>query len=118
MRLIHNGVGIADMYSEEEYQQAMRPDNNQSTNMTTTTPLPTVHRNGTSRTDLADGWNSAGEALQDFIKAYEQIEFNSRDYYVQGPEAWSVALEHRREMNLKIRELMDYIDDHRSHLQP
>jgi hypothetical protein len=112
------------MYTDEEYLEAIKKppqwheQKPSTTNMTTTTPLPTVHRNGTSRTDLAIGWNSAGKALRDFIKAYEQIEFNSRDYYVQGPEAWSVALEHRREMNLKIRELMDYVDDHCSHLQP
>lgn len=84
----------------------------------TTTPLPTVHLNGTSRADLFAGWNAAGEALEDFISAYEQIEFNARDYYVQGPEAWPAALDLRSEMNLKIRELKQYINDHRSHLQP
>jgi len=86
--------------------------------MTTTTPLPIVHLNGTSHRILADGWNNAGEALEDFITAYEQIEFNARDYYVQGPEAWSVARDYKSEMNLKIRELKKYINDHRSHLQP
>ena len=77
------------------------------------TPLPTIHLNGTSRQTLAQGYDAADDALYEFINAFGAIEFNARDYYVQGPEAWSAARDARDEINRKIRDIKQYIDAHR-----
>jgi hypothetical protein len=78
--------------------------------------LPTIHLNGTSRADLQSGWDNAAEKLHDFMEAFGSIEFNARDYYVQGPSAWTEASDARYDINRKIREIRDYIDAHRAHL--
>jgi hypothetical protein len=78
-----------------------------------TTPLPTIHLNGTSRETLAEGYDAAEDALYDLIQAFGGIEFNARDYYVQGPTAWTAAVEARQEINRKIRDIREYIHAHR-----
>jgi hypothetical protein len=56
---------------------------------------PTIHLNGTSRELLFEGYLVASNAVGDAIAALGRIEFNSRDYYPQGPSAWKAAvLEH------------------------
>ena len=77
-----------------------------------TTPLPTVHLGGTSLKMLTQGYEDAYYALKTFTKAFGHIEFNARDYYVQGPEAWPAAAEARIEMNEKIRDILKYVEDH------
>jgi hypothetical protein len=79
-------------------------------------PLPTVHTNGTSRKDLQEGYDRAADALHNFIRAWSTIEFNARDYYVQEPGAWGKARDARDQINDKLREIRDYIDNHREHL--
>lgn len=78
--------------------------------------LPTLHSNGTSQKMLADGYDLAADKLYDFAKAWGAIEFNARDYYVQGPDAWTAALEEREAVNAKIREIKNYLDGMREHL--
>ena len=77
-----------------------------------TTPLPTVHLGGTSHKKLSQDYEDAYYALKTFTKTFGHIEFNARDYFVQGPEAWTAAAEARIEMNEKIRDLVKYIEDH------
>jgi len=60
--------------------------------------VPTVHLNGTGKDRLIEGYLNAHTSLRDAQKALEEIEFNPRDYYVQGPEAWEEA---KREMNIR-----------------
>lgn len=81
-----------------------------------TTPMPTVHMNGTSHKMLTQGYEDAYDALKAFTKAFGHIEFNARDYYPQGPDAWNAAVDARIEMNEKIRDLMKYVEDHLDHL--
>jgi hypothetical protein len=78
--------------------------------------LPTIHNNGTGRQMLTEGYDNAADKLQDFIEAWGKVEFNARDYYVQGPDAWVKALEEREAMSAKIREVRDYITEIRQHL--
>lgn len=80
------------------------------------TILPTVHMNGTGINTLRETYDRAAHALEDFIPAWSHIEFNSRDYYVQGDEAWNRAVKEREAMNRKIREVRDYLNRHREHL--
>lgn len=77
-----------------------------------TTPMPTVHLGGTSHKKLTQDYEDAYYALKTFTKAFGHIEFNGRDYYQQGPEAWTAAADARIEMNEKIRDLVKYVEDH------
>lgn len=54
--------------------------------------LPTIHTNGTSAAELFRGYRAAMKACQSATEAIRGIEFNARDYYPQGPEAWTSAL--------------------------
>ena len=81
-----------------------------------TPTLPTNHSNGTSIRMLLEGYDPAAEALTDFIDAWGKIEFNARDYYVNGPECWPKALAEREEINRKIRDVRDYIQGIREYL--
>ena len=60
--------------------------------------LPTVHLNGTSAKDLFEGWKNFMEKLEDALEEAKKIEFNARDYYVQGNHAWPAASDELREM--------------------
>jgi hypothetical protein len=84
--------------------------------MTTELTLPLVHMNGTGKATLCDDYDAASEALRDFIDAWGKMEFNSRDYYPLGPDAWGKARDARDEINRKIRDIDEYIDAHRAHL--
>lgn len=71
--------------------------------------LPTIHLNGTSARTLMDGYMPAWDKLNEFIEAWERIEFNSRDYYVIDG-AWDKAVEERKSHNIAIKHLKDYIE--------
>lgn len=58
--------------------------------------LPTIHLNGTSREYLFEEAVAAAGALRGAIAALEGMTVNARDYYPQGPDAYSeAAREHR-----------------------
>ena len=82
-----------------------------------TTPMPTVHMNGTSHKMLDEGYKDAYFALKTFTKAFGYVEFNARDYYVQGPDAWMAAVDARMEINLKIQDIVKYVEKHMEHLE-
>ncbi len=58
--------------------------------------LPTIHSNGTGAEDLAKGFIEAYRAVEAARDALRKMEFNARDYYVQGPEAWPQAVAEMR----------------------
>jgi hypothetical protein len=84
--------------------------------MTTDLTLPLVHLNGTGRATLIEDYDDADDTLQGFIDSFASIEFNARDYYPHGPDAWGKAVDARQEINQKIRDIKDYLDAHRAHL--
>jgi hypothetical protein len=49
--------------------------------------LPTIHRNGSSKDDLFDGYMTALAAMQAAIDAVIQTGPHGRDYYPQGDDA-------------------------------
>ena len=79
-------------------------------------PLPTVHLNGTGREMLSSGYTAAFKALRGLEEAMYDIEFNARDYYVQGPEAFSQAQAERRRHLKALKELHEYLMEHRAGL--
>ena len=78
--------------------------------------LPTIHLNGTSRATLSEGYGAAYRALQDAIRAFNAIEFNCRDYYVQPADAWARATTQRDVMRSHLRSVQEYLEAHLIHL--
>lgn len=78
--------------------------------------LPTIHLNGTSRKTLQESYDAVDQALHELTEAWGRVEFNARDYYVQGPEAFQAAQNERWAMAMKIQELKEYVDAIRGHL--
>ena len=60
--------------------------------------LPTIHTNGTSPDDLLAGYRAAAEAVEAAREVLGKVEFNARDYYPQGPDAWTKAQTDRAAM--------------------
>ena len=56
------------------------------------TIFPTIHTNGTNKFRLLGGYSEARLAIFDAMKKVEAIEFNARDYYPQGSDAWIKAV--------------------------
>ena len=80
------------------------------------TPLPTVHTNGTSRTDLIKGYEDAYYAIDKAMSALQAIEFNARDYYTQGTDAWPRA-RNARALHLDyLSRVKEHISEHLEHL--
>lgn len=77
----------------------------------TITP-PTVHLNGTSAKDLWEGYEAAYNAILAAQDALRKIEFNARDYYVQGDDAYSKARDHRTEQFIKLVDIEEYLLQH------
>lgn len=55
--------------------------------------VPTIHMNGTDRTELHNSYMAAMRALDVASLALVQTVPNGRDYYPQGPDAIVTALE-------------------------
>lgn len=81
-----------------------------------TLTLPSIHLNGSSREMLASGYHDAYRKLIEFRNAFAAIEFNARDYYVQGPTAFSQARTQRDCEHQRIGQLMTYLEAHLIHL--
>jgi len=77
----------------------------------TITP-PTVHLNGTSAKDLWAGYEAAYDAVRAAQDALRKIEFNARDYYVQGNDAYSKARDQRTEQFIKLVDIEEYLLQH------
>jgi len=58
--------------------------------------VPTIHLNGTSKEQLLIDYEKAHRAVNTAMDTLNQIEFNARDYYVQGSFAWAEAVEEMR----------------------
>ena len=73
--------------------------------------IPTIHLNGTGKETLISGYHEAYDALRKVENALSDIEFNPRDYYVQGPDAWPEAVKEMDSRKLKIYEVKKEIED-------
>ena len=68
--------------------------------------LPTIHLNGTSAAELIRGHEAVEDKLRELIDAIDSVEFNARDYYPQGPDAWTLAKAQRNASRAKIVEVL------------
>lgn len=78
--------------------------------------LPSIHLNGTGRKTLAEGYQRAYVAVQDAITAFNEIEFNARDYYVQSDGAWPKARTERDCAAAHLHQAHAYLEAHLIHL--
>ena len=78
--------------------------------------LPTIHSNGTSLDTLIDGYDAIDLALYDLLAKWQAVEFNARDYYPQGPDAYMQAAGERLMQTVKLKEFRAYLDGIRQHL--
>jgi len=76
---------------------------------------PTLHMNGTGYKMLSEGYAEAHDKLRDFVNAWGQIEFNSRDYYVNN--TWNAALAERQDIARKIKEIDEYLTTIRTSIE-
>jgi hypothetical protein len=66
------------------------------------TTIPTVHLNGTAGADLKREYHAAYKAIDAAIDALGAATSNGRDFYPQGPDAYS---HHRQERNIAFNQL-------------
>ena len=84
--------------------------------MPTDLTLPSVHLNGTGRKTLAEGYFEAWNRLNEAIAAFNKIEFNARDYYVQPEGAWPKARTERDCAAAHLHQVHAYLEAHLLHL--
>ena len=72
---------------------------------------PTVHLNGTGFLNLWTEYENVAKAHRELERAFDRVEFNARDYYVQGPDAWTKARDERFAIQQKMRDIKDYLDE-------
>jgi len=78
--------------------------------------LPSIHLNGTGRRMLTEDYTAAYHALQTAFRAFQSIEFNARDYYPQGADAFTRA-RHQRDIQLHhLAEVQHYLETHLMHI--
>lgn len=73
--------------------------------------IPTVHLNGTSFTDLRDGYSAAYDAIDAAIDALANAELNGRDFYPQGPDAYYQARKERDAAFDQLRAAQQYVGE-------
>jgi hypothetical protein len=66
--------------------------------------------------NFIEGLKKDYEHLSVLNKKWEEIDFNARDYYVQGQEAWMEALSERRDQSENLMSVSRYINEIREHL--
>lgn len=72
--------------------------------------LPTIHLNGTGRQTLLDGYENARTAVRDALDVLRAVEFNPRDYYVQGDTAWTAARDERETMQRELHRIQTELE--------
>jgi hypothetical protein len=64
---------------------------------------PTIHLNGSSRQSLCEGYREAAEAIYRARKALHDAAPNARDYYIQGPDAYPLAVQEHLARDQKLK---------------
>lgn len=76
-----------------------------------TATAPTIHLNGTSGKDLWNEYHAVYEAIKTAIDKLCDATCNGRDFYPQGPAAFSQARSERDEALSKLREVKLYTEE-------
>jgi hypothetical protein len=74
--------------------------------------FPTVHLNGTSKTELLDQLGDAIDLLHDAGRALAKATPNGRDYYLQRPEgAINVAMAQHESRMSRLRSVINELEE-------
>lgn len=71
--------------------------------------LPTIHMNGTPAKMLLEGYDELSFALLSAQDAFGKVEFNARDYYPQGPDAWGKARDEWTELQSQLHAIREKV---------
>ncbi len=71
--------------------------------------MPTIHLNGDTPERLMDDLLAAGKALRAAMKALQEAAPNSRNYYVQGPDAYGKAAKEHASRQQRVQEVYNEI---------
>jgi len=82
-----------------------------------TSILPVIHSNGTSAKELYQDYGAAMGACATAITALQQVEFNGRDYYPLGDNAFTVARAEREKIMAGLRAAFEYSFAHTEQAQ-
>jgi hypothetical protein len=77
--------------------------------------LPTIHSNGSSAKSLTEDYTQARRAVQEAINALQAVDFNARDYYVQGPATWTEAVRQRHDVYEHLSAAFNALHEHETH---
>ena len=72
--------------------------------------LPTIHLNGTSKVNLIESLEEASFAIDNAYQALKETAPNGRDYYPQGPQAFTAADQEHVARLRKLDEVKEEID--------
>ena len=78
--------------------------------------LPTIHLGGSSGRLLFAEYLRTLDAAREAREAMRRIDFNARDYYVQGAGAWEAAMEERYAQMSALDALIEYLEKHLIHI--
>jgi hypothetical protein len=78
--------------------------------------LPLIHLNGSGREPLFTDYLNAWEKLRDAVTALEKVEFNARDYYPLGMDAFDKARNERARVFSLLKDAESYLEQHATHL--
>lgn len=78
--------------------------------------FPSIHLNGTSKGQLLDDYCDIGRALRAAIQEMVNKGPNGRDYYVQGPDAFTKAIKEHHDRIEKIHRIKAEIDEIAEHI--
>ena len=77
--------------------------------------LPVIHSGGTHRDCLQEDYHKAQQSLYAALQDFDRIEFNQRDYFVNG--SWDNALQTRTEIRECLLKALFYLESHTEHTQ-
>ena len=79
--------------------------------------LPTIHSNGSDAATLRQQYLNAGMAVSNAVCEVKAVDFNARDYYPQGDDAYRQASRERDAMLAKLDEVLVYLSAHVTHIE-
>lgn len=78
---------------------------------------PTIHINGTSKSDLVADLRDSHYAVRAAIRILSEAGPHGRDYYPQGPDAINRAIEEHRSRLSRMESVLKELEDIAAHIQ-
>lgn len=79
--------------------------------------MPFIHLNGNRPEELMAQYMAAGSAIGVAIQKFCDIDFNARNYYPLGDDAWRMARDENARQLAALNAAQDYVLAHCEHIQ-